>query len=308
MRKIFMIAALVAMFTTAFAQTEYLPLTVAVEDLVEPYPTTAKVQITNKLNQMLTQQGMASLDNNGQFVLTAFMIPQDKEVLPGPPMQIIETMNANLYIADVVQKTVLATMEQTVKGIGRDETRAYMDGIKHLNTTSPAVAKFIQEGKNKIIAYYDSEAPRIMIEARTLSEMHQYEHALYLVTAIPAQCKHYNDAIKASLDIFHAYQDYACNQLLQQARMAWAAEQNKVGAEHAGQYLGQIYPDAGCYNEAMELYKEIKAKVLEDWHFQMKIYQDQVDLEKQRIEAARQVGIAYGNHQQPVTTYMGFLR
>jgi len=303
--KAFLAAMLCSM--SIVAQNDYLPLTVAVEDLVEPYPATAKVQMTNKLNQMLTAQGMASLDNNGQFVLTAFMVPQDKEVLPGPPMQIVETMNANLYIADVVQKNVLATMEQTVKGLGRDETRAYMDAIKHLNTSSPAVAKFIQEGKTKIIAFYESEAPRIMKEARALSEMHQYEHALYLVTAIPAQCKYYDDAIQTSLDIFHAYQDYACNQLLQQARMAWAAEQNVVGAEKAGQYLGQIYPDAGCYDDAMALYNEIKAKVLEHWYFQMKMYQDQIDLEKQRIEAARQVGIAYGNHQQPITTYMGWL-
>jgi len=301
MKRYFLSIAIVAIAAMLNAQNEYLPITVVVEDLVEPYPTTAKVQLTNKLNQMLTAQGMASLNNNGQFVLTAFMVPQDKEVLPGPPMQIMETMNANLYIADVVQKNVLATTEQTVKGLGRDETRSYLDAIKHLNTSSPAVAKFIQEGKNKIIAFYDSESPRIMKEAMTLSEMHEYERALYLVTAIPAQCKYYDESLKTILTIFHAYQDYACNQLLAKAKMAWAADQNKVGAEAAGEYLGQIYPDAGCYDDAMALYTEIKAKVLEDWHFQMKMYQDQVDLEKQRIEAARQVGIAYGNHQQPTT-------
>lgn len=289
------------------AQNEYLPITVAVEDLVEPYPTTAKVQLTNKLHQMLTEQGMASLDNNGQFVLTAFMIPQDKEVLPGPPMQIMEKMNANLYIADVVQKNVLATLELPTKGLGRDETRSYLDAIKHLNTKSPEVAKFIQTGKDKIIAFYNEESPRIMKEAMVLSEMHEYEKALYLVTAIPAQCKHYDESLAVILKIFHAYQDYVCQKLLAQAKMAWAAEQNKVGAEKAGEYLGQIYPDAACYGDAMELYNEIKAKVLEDWHFQMKMYQDQVDLEKQRIEAARQVGIAYGNHQQP-TTYVNWLR
>jgi len=303
--RVFLAAMLCSM--SIMAQNEYLPITVAVEDLVEPYPTTAKVQLTNKLHQMLTEQGMASLDNNGQFVLTAFMIPQDKEVLPGPPMQIMEKMNANLYIADVVQKNVLATLELPTKGLGRDETRSYLDAIKHLNTKSPEVAKFIQTGKDKIIAFYNEESPRIMKEAMVLSEMHEYEKALYLVTAIPAQCKHYDESLAVILKIFHAYQDYACQKLLAQAKMAWAAEQNKVGAEKAGEYLGQIYPDAACYGDAMELYKEIKAKVLEDWHFQMKMYQDQVDLEKQRIEAARQVGIAYGNHQQP-TTYVNWLR
>lgn len=308
MKTRFLIAMAALCSMSMLAQNEYLPITVAVQDIVEPYPATAKVQLTNKLNRMLVDQGIASLNNNGQFVLTAFMIPQDKDVLAGPPMQIIETMSANLYIADVVQQTVLATMEQPVKGLGKDETRAYMDAIKHLNTTSPKVAEFIQTGKAKIIDYYNNESPRIIKEAKVLSEMHEYEKALYMVTAIPAQCRFYDEALKLSLDIFHAYQDYACQKLLAQAKMAWAAEQNKVGAEKAGQFLGQIYPDAACYGDAMGLYKEIKDKVLEDWHFEMKIYQDQVDLEKQRIEAARQVGIAYGNHQQPVTTYMGWMR
>ena len=69
-----------------------------------------------------------------------------------------------------------------------------------------------------------------------------------------------------------------------------------------------ILPDAGCYDEAMELYREIKGKVLDDWKFEMKKYQDGVDLEKQRIDAMRQVGVAYGNHQPAQTTSIEFLR
>lgn len=308
MKKLNMILAALMVALTLTAQTQYLPLTVAVEDLTEPFPETAKAQVINKLNQLLAKQGIASLDNNGQFVLTVFMVPQDKDVVAGPPMQIVETMDATLYVADVAQKTVLATASQTIKGVGRSETRAYMDALKHFNTNSPAMAQFIEEGKAKILAYYDSEAPRLMKEARALAEMHDYEHALSVVMVIPAQCKYYDESLQVGLDIFHAYQDYACVQNLQKARMAWAAEQNATGAQKAGEYLAQIYPDAACYGEAMDVYKEVKAKVLDDWKFEMKQYQDGIDLEKQRIEAARAIGVAYGNHQQPITTNMGFLR
>ena len=58
----------------------------------------------------------------------------------------------------------------------------------------------------------------------------------------------------------------------------------------------------------MELYSEIKGKVLDDWKFEMKKYQDGIDLEKQRIEAARQIGVAYGTHQPAQTTSIEFLR
>jgi hypothetical protein len=40
----------------------------------------------------------------------------------------------------------------------------------------------------------------------------------------------------------------------------------------------------------------------------MKKYQDGVDLESQRIDAMRQVGVAYGNHQPSQTTTIEFLR
>lgn len=291
-----------------FAQLEYMPISIVVEDMLEPFPETAKMQVTNKLNQLLAKNGIVSMDNNSQFVLTVFVIPQDKDILPGPPMQIIEDMNANFYLADAMNKIVYATSSQTVRGIGRSETRAYMDAIKHMNINTKELAQFIEEGKKKIIAYYDSEAPKIIQKAQLLTEAHQYEEALWLVMSIPSQSKYYDQALAAGLATFHAYQDYQCVQNLQQARMAWSSEQNAVGAQKAGVYLSQIYPDAACYGDAMDLYKEIKGKVLDDWKFEMKIYQDGVDLEKQRISAARDIGVAYGQHQQPVSTYLGFLR
>ena len=69
-----------------------------------------------------------------------------------------------------------------------------------------------------------------------------------------------------------------------------------------------IYPDAKCYKEAQQLYDEIKSKVLDDWKFEMKIYQDGVDLESQRINAIRDIGVAYGEGQQPTSTYIGWIR
>jgi hypothetical protein len=40
----------------------------------------------------------------------------------------------------------------------------------------------------------------------------------------------------------------------------------------------------------------------------MKKYQDGVDLEKQRIDAMRQVGVAYGQHQPNQNTKIEFVR
>ena len=147
-----------------------------------------------------------------------------------------------------------------------------------------------------------------MLKARSLAKQKDFEQALFLMQSIPSECDKYVQAVELGNEIYQMYVDYLCDINLAKARTAWAAEQNSYGASAAGEYLSQIYPEAKCYGEAMALYSEIKGKVLDDWKFEMKMYQDGVDLERERINAWRDVGVAYGQGQQPTTTNIGFLR
>ncbi|MGM9837471.1 MAG: hypothetical protein ACI30A_03155 [Paludibacteraceae bacterium] len=308
MKKMFLLLSLVAALTVTAQDTQYLPISVLVEEAVEPLPATAQVQMQNKLSQVLAKNGIASMDYLGQFFLTAFVVPQTKDIVPGPPMKISETMEMTFYIADYTNKLVFATTTATVRGIGETESKCYMNAIRNLNPTSPALTQFVQEGRQKIVDYYNAEADNIIKKAQFLASTKQYEEALSLVVTIPAQCKKYDESLREGLAIYQQYIDYKCQVNLVAARQAWAAEQNARGAQAAGEYLAQIYPDAGCYDEAMALYKEIKSKVLDDWKFEMKVYQDGVDIEKAKINAMREVGVAFGRGQQPTTTNIGFLR
>ena len=85
-----------------------------------------------------------------------------------------------------------------------------------------------------------------------------------------------------------------------------AASPNAIGAPQAGVYLAAIEPDAKCYSEAVALYNEIKTNVGEDWKFEFKYY-DERSLERERINAYKEVGVAFGKGQQPSTTVIGRL-
>jgi tetratricopeptide (TPR) repeat protein len=309
MKKLFSIALAALMSATMWAaETQYLPISVYAGDDSETFPKGAKAMMENKLTQLLTKNGIAGLDYQGQFLLTVTTTPLDKDVIPGPPMKVSETMEMNLYIIDAYAKTIFSATTMKVKGLGETENKCYLNAISRMPLQSPAISKFIHDGKAKIIEYYDHEADNLIKRARFLSAQKDYEEALYLVTLIPQQSKKYDEALAAGLEIYQAYLDYQCMINLAAARQAWAAEQNKVGATAAGEYLANILPDAKCYGEAMELYREIKGKVLDDWKFEMKKYQDTVDLEKQRIDAMRQVGVAFGNHQPQKEINIEFLR
>ena len=290
------------------AETQYLPISVYAADDSESFPQGAKAMMENKLTQLLTRNGIAGLDYLGQFILTVTTTPLDKDVIPGPPMKISEKMEMNLYIIDAYAKTIFSSTSMTVKGLGETENKCYLNAISRMPLQSPQIAQFVEDGKAKIIEYYDHEGEALIKKARFLASEKQFEEAIFWVSLIPQQSKHYDAALAAGKDIYQMYLDNECNINLAAARQAWAAEQNSYGAAAAGEYLAKILPDAKCYGEAMELYKEIKGKVLDDWKFEMKKYQDGVDLEKQRIDAMRQIGVAYGNHQPNKEVNIEFLR
>ena len=293
------------MFAT---ETQFLPISVYAADNSENFPEGAKAMIENKLTQLLTRNGIAGLDYMGQFVLTITTTPLDKDIIAGPPMKISEKMEMNLYIVDAYAKTIFSSTSFTVRGLGETENKCYLNAISRMPLQTPQIAQFIQEGKEKIIGYYDHVGEALIKKAQYLAKQKKYDEALFWVALIPQQSKHYDAALAAGQAIYQQYINNECNVNLAAARQAWAAHQNANGAEAAGEFLAKILPDAACYGDAMALYKEIKGKVLDDWKFEMKQYQDGVDLEKQRIEAARAVGVAYGTHQPSKEVNIEFIR
>ena len=242
------------------------------------------------------------------FIFTVVANPLEKEIVSGAPTQIIQNLEFTFYIVDANRKVVFATYSTASKGVGQSEAKSYIDAMKRVNIKSPAVASFIDQGKKKIIAYYDAEAKNIFAKARALANQKHFDEALYLLCGFPTECSEYTASIEVGNEIYQSYVDYQAQLLLGQARAAWAAKQNSEGAAEAGQYLAAILPEASCYADALALYEEMKAKVREDWEWEMKKYQDGVDLEKMRIQAWQAVGVAYGENQQQTTTNLAWLR
>ena len=294
--------------TVAQSVGSRLPLKVYVEEMPQPFPASAQTQMVNKIHQMLTANGIASTDVYSDFIFTVVASPLEKEIVSGAPVQIIQNMDFTFYIVDVNRQVVFATYSTAAKGVGQSEAKCYLDAIKRVNITSPSVSSFINTGKKKILAYYDAEADNLFAKARALAEQKKFDEAFYVLCGFPTESSQYRESLAVGNEIYRSYVDYLAQKNLARARSVWAAQQNSKGASEAGAYLAAILPEASCYSEAMELYKEIKSKVREDWEWEMKKYQDGVDLEKQRISAWQAVGVAYGQNQQPTTTNLAWLR
>lgn len=279
-----------------------IPLMVVIPTQVEEIPQGAVSALQNKMNQVITASSIGSFNQYAQFCLLVNVDKESNNIVAGAPPMFAQTLNFTFNIVDQFNMNILETTSVTAKGVGTNQTKAYIQAIKQLNVQSPMLKNFIAQGREKIVEYYIANCDKIIAKANSLAGMKQFEEALFQLTQIPDVCGDcYTKALRASGVIFQQYVDDLCVRNLAMAKSVWAANQNAEGATAAGEYLQNIYPDAECYGDAQLLHKEIKSKVAADWKFEMKIYQDGVNLETQRIKAIRDIGVAFGRGQKPIT-------
>ena len=294
---------LLAFHAGIHAQNTDMPLQVAVPDEAD-MPEEAAQYLRSRLLGLVTNYGTGVGDyGTSQFFITAKTLLESKDVTASAPTMYSINLVITLYVVDCIHDRFYSQMSLNAKGVGASEAKAYISAIKRMDVNNPKIKSFLEEGRNRIVHYYTTQGKEIMQSVRMLASQRQYEKALFILAAIPASCEVlYGEAQIVINKIYKEYVDYAGERNLTQARTLWAATQNRTGALKAGALLAEIDPDAACRPTAEQLVKEIQQRIGEEWTLQMKAYNDTVDLNKQRIEAARQIGVAYGNHQQPNTT------
>lgn len=275
---------------------------------IEKMPEGARTMLSNKLNQIVTQNGLGSSSFNSRFIITANIVVLTKDLLETAPPMTALTMEVTLYIGDGISGTKYASNAISVKGVGTNENKAYIEALKSIKPSESSIQSFINTGKSKIIEYYNYKCDVIIKEAQTLEEQNKYEEAIATLTAVPEICKDcFDKSMTAVGPIYKKYMDRQCRVKLAEAKNAWAASQNSSGAAQVAEVLSTIDPDAACYKEAIALSNAVSKKILElekrDWNFKMKVNDQSVSLKKQRIAAYRDVGVAFGNGQPKSITY-----
>ncbi|HJD94149.1 MAG TPA: hypothetical protein K8W07_04110 [Bacteroides togonis] len=272
-------------------------------------PSAANEYLFNRLCTAVNGEGIAATGRYAQFFIAAKALPIYEQVVPGAPAKTALTLSLSLYIGDYFGEKVFDRISIEIKGVGESRERAFLNAYRALNGNNKQIADFLQRGKERIMNYYNTEYGNIIKEAKRAAQLRDYPRALFLLSSVPVCCKGYEQVSGELVKSYKEYINYSCDKLLMEARNAWAASPDRDGAELVGEILNQLEPDAACYDEAMSLYKEVKAKVKDDWNFEMRQkYTDAVSIRKQVIEAARAVGVAYGNGQQPKTTNIMWLR
>lgn len=251
-----------------------------------------------KLKGLLAHTGVAAGDYDCQFFITGRFDEEYSNEAGGVGGRVLVKTNLQLAICDGENKKVYATATFPLKGVGATNEQALTKALTSLNGRNPEFINFVDNAKAKIVDYFNNNYSTYLQKARTALSQRSYDEALYWATSIPECCNGFNQAHALAESIFSDRTDYEGAQLLAKAEGEWAANPTDSGAAAAYRYLSQIDPSSKSYAAAKTLGKKIAESVKADYDFETKEkYRTQVNLEQQRIKAARDAAVAWAKNQ-----------
>ena len=261
--------------------------------------------LKNKLSEVATQNGMGGSSAKERFFITCNVSVLSKEIAPTPQPMVSMNIQVTLYVGDAIDGKKFSSVSKTVVGVGVTETKAYIDAFKRIKPSDPVFKELVEQGKNEIIEFYNSQCDFILTEAKSLSEQNKFDASLNRLTSVPTVCKDcFSRAYALIANVYQKKIDFECTKLLTEATAVWSSKQDMNGANAAAQLLKQIPPGSKCSSGAQDLVNSISKRVLEldkrEWDFKLRQYEDGVEIEKAIISAARDIGVAYGNNQPDV--------
>lgn len=284
-------------------------LSIWIPESIDGLTAAARQNLHNKLAQIATKNGIYAAPVGSPCILTANVIVLDKHITPDIPAKHFYELEVTLYIGNGVEGKSFASYSTTVKGAGNNETKAFMNALKNIKTENPAYQTFMEQGKVRMTEYFNNHCDAIIGEAQTLVATQQFQKALAVLTSIPNVCVDcWNKALDIAQELFYRKINVECRRLLLAANNVWNAGQDYDAAEKASYILSGINPESQCFGEAQALSQTMGERMREinrqEWDFLNKMVDNRAALQKELINAYRDVAVAWGENQPQ--TYISY--
>lgn len=255
-----------------------------------------------KMQQLVTNNGMADYGYNERFVLTAKVNILSKDIVPSAPTRISQKVEVIFLIGDVVDNKLFETSSLIVSGIGTNETKAVVSAFQQINVKNEQFKDFLKSAKQKIVNYYTNNCDALIFQARTLAEMQEYDKAIHILITVPNVC---NDCYKRSQEALIPIYTKKINEegvtLLNKAKAEWARNPTAEGASDAFALTSAINSQSSCYSQVCAFHDTVGNQLRDNekrkWDFQVKQYEDNQKFKQSIVEACRAIGVAWGKNQ-----------
>ena len=257
-------------------------------------------RLSQKLVQIATRNGVAAFCD-GTFIMYPTLSVYDIQNIEGG-MRNITTAKIDMTI-NVIQlgsKTIVGSIPVSLSGSGYSLTEATTNAVSKINVGENRYADFLATCKNRIYEYDERNCENFIMKARTLASQHQYEAALAQLAMYPESLPSYPKVSEAIISIYKEFQKRRSAQLITEAKSAIATRDY----ESAAAILAEVDPESPDYKECLSLIETVKKNVSKDRQdeidLEQKRYNSQIELEKYRINAVKEIARAYYSNQPTV--------
>lgn len=259
--------------------------------------------LATRLVSALNSSGVSASKSFGQFYLSGRFDDVYKDAIPGPPASVAVHSTLTLMVADIFDGKIFASKSFDLRGVGTSEQRAYINALSILNGKNSQLKEFVKDANRKVISYFDNNYKTLLTKAKAAAALQQYDEALYYSSIIPPCCSGYEEAERFMLSFYQDYIDIEGTRLLQAAKHAFAVCPNAMGAADAYALIEQINPASKSWQDAIKFAEEVKTQTKKEYDFEVhQKYDDVHELDLRKIDAARQIGVAFGQGQAASTT------
>lgn len=312
--KNYIITVMLLLVNSAIAQSSSdvgkIALSVVMPENVDGLDVSQLSKMETKITQIVTSVGLAGNGYNNNFVIYPKFAIYESDMVEGG-MQNINVVKCewSLFIKQVDNNIIYTSISIPLKGYGKEKKNAITDAISKINTNTKEFSSFIETGKKKILDYYNLKCLDIITKSESLVRMQDYEQAIGLLMSVPEEVSCYNKIQEKTIDAYKAYQNQKCITQLQEAKTTLAKNQYQEALD----MLSLIDPSTKCFTETQLLIKKAEGKVdaqaKTQFALRMKIYNDTIALEKQRIQAAKEMAVEYYRNQpKPADNYLLIVR
>lgn len=163
-------------------------------ELSDEVPQSASNLLINKMTQIAAKNGLSADADNALFYMYPGVDVLSKEITPTNPPMTAVVLQVSFYIKDEIKGNIYQQVSMEVKGVGKNETKAFVSAIKNINVSDPQLKRFVTTGKTKILEFFNVECDLLMSKAQSLMAQGEKEKALRYLNSVPPVCRECYDA------------------------------------------------------------------------------------------------------------------
>lgn len=299
--KLFWILSFCIGISNIHAQSKDVTLTMG---LIMPEPSIEFSQeqverLNSKIIQIVNSSNEVMIGYTNDLVIYPILSVEQTNVIEGGLQNITATtLELSLIVKQIGTNVIYNSYSRKLKGSGNTRMQSITNAINQIKISEEGYKQFLKVSKANVEKYYSENCKNLIQLSDNLLAKQDYEQSISLLQSIPqASADCYNQAQSKSIEAYKKYQSILCTKNLTKAKAAIAANNfsEAIGS------LEAIDPASTCYAEVKKLIDQISQKV-------EKKNQQELDLEKLRINAVKEIAKAYYSNKIRLIKYSTLVR